>query len=92
MEPEPITIIDRKVLKALSADTRMDILKELAQGSRTPSDLGKMLGKKDSTIVEHLETLVKIGLVKKVEQPGKKWIYYTLRKKEKVSLQNNQQG
>ncbi len=75
---EPVTIVDREVLKVLSVDTRMDILKELSEGSRTPSDLSKKLKKSDSTIVEHLDTLVKAGLVKKIEQPGKKWIFYTL--------------
>jgi len=78
MTDEPVTIVDRNVLKVLSVDTRMDILKELSQGSRTPSDLSKKFGKSSSTIVEHLETLIKSGLVKKIEQPGKKWIYYTL--------------
>ncbi|MEK6862159.1 MAG: winged helix-turn-helix domain-containing protein [Nanoarchaeota archaeon] len=78
MQEEPVTIVDRSVLKVLSVDTRMDILKELSQGSRTPSDLSKKFGKSSSTIVEHLETLVKSGLVKKIEQPGRKWIYYTL--------------
>ncbi len=75
---EPVTIVDRDVLKVLSVDTRMDILKQLSQGSRTPSDLSKMLRKSNSTIVEHLDVLVKAGLVKKIEQPGKKWIFYTL--------------
>lgn len=75
---EPVTIVDRDVLKVLAVDTRMDILKELSYGSRTPSDLSKTLGKSDSTIVEHLDALVRSGLVKKIEQPGKKWIFYTL--------------
>ena len=78
---EPVTIVDRDVLKVLSVDTRMDIIKELSQGDRTPSDLGKRLKKSSSTIVEHLEMLTKAGLVKKVEQPGKKWIFYTLTEK-----------
>jgi len=78
---ETVTIVDRNILKVLSGETRMDILKELSKGSRTPSDLGKMLGKMDSTIVEHLEALMKVGLVKKVEQPGKKWVFYTLTEK-----------
>ena len=78
---EPVTIVDRDVLKVLSVDTRIDILKELSQGSRTPSDLGKHLRKSDSTIIEHLEVLTKAGLVKKVVQPGKKWVFYTLTEK-----------
>jgi len=75
---EPVTIIDRDVLKVLSVDTRMDILKELSAGDRTPSDLGKKLSKSDATIVEHLDVLCKHGLVKRIEQPGKKWVFYTL--------------
>ncbi|MBI2110422.1 winged helix-turn-helix transcriptional regulator, partial [Candidatus Woesearchaeota archaeon] len=78
---ETVTIVDRNILKVLAGETRMDILKELSKGSRTPSDLGKMLGKMDSTIVEHLEALMKVGLVKKIEQPGKKWVFYTLTEK-----------
>ena len=75
---EKITLIDRDVLKVLAVDTRMDILKILGEGARTPSDISKKLNKSDATIVEHLEVLIKSGLVKKVEQPGKKWVFYTL--------------
>jgi DNA-binding HxlR family transcriptional regulator len=78
---EPVTIIDRDTLKVLSVDTRMDIIKELSQGERTPSDLGKRLKKSDATIVEHLNGMIKVGLVKKIEHPGKKWIFYTLTEK-----------
>ena len=75
---EPVTIVDRVVLKVLAVDTRMDILKELSQGNRTPSDLGKILNKSDATIVEHLNALCKAGLVNRTEQPGKKWVFYSL--------------
>ena len=75
---EPVTIVDRDVLKVLAVDTRMNILKELSQGNRTPSDLGKRLNKTDATIVEHLNALCKAGLVSRIEQPGKKWVFYSL--------------
>ena len=75
---EPVTIVDRDILKVLAVETRMDILKELSEGSRTPSDLSKKLKKSNSTIVEHLDVMVKSGLVTKVEHPGKKWIFYSL--------------
>lgn len=80
---EPVTIVDREVLKILAVDTRMNILKQLAEGARTPSDLGKRLNKSDATIVEHLDVMVKVGLVKKVEQAGKKWVFYTLTERGK---------
>jgi DNA-binding transcriptional ArsR family regulator len=75
---EPVTIIDRDVLKAISVDTRMDILKMLSEGDRTPSFIGKKLNKTDPTIVEHLDAMQKAGLVKKIETPGKKFVFYTL--------------
>lgn len=75
---EPVTIVDRDTLKVMSVDTRIDIMKELSQGERTPSDLGKRLRKSDATIIEHLNGLIKAGLVKKIEHPGKKWVFYTL--------------
>jgi DNA-binding transcriptional ArsR family regulator len=78
---EPVTIVDKDILKVLAVDTRIEIMKQLQQGSRTPSDISKRLHKRDSTIVEHLDALVKAGLVKKVEQPGKKWVFYTLTEK-----------
>ncbi|MEM7821365.1 MAG: winged helix-turn-helix domain-containing protein [Candidatus Aenigmatarchaeota archaeon] len=78
---EPVTIVDREILKVLSVDTRMNILKELSKGKRTPSDLSKILNKSDATIVEHLDILAKSELVKKIEEPGKKWVFYTLTEK-----------
>ena len=80
---EPVTIIDRDVLKVISVDTRMDILKILAEGDRNPSFISKRLKKSDATIIEHLETLQKAGLVKKIEQPGRKWVFYTLTERGK---------
>jgi len=78
---EPVTIVDRDVLKVLSTETRMDILKMLSKGNQTPSFIGKKLGKRSSTIVEHLDILKKAGLVKKLESPGKKWVFYSLTEK-----------
>jgi DNA-binding transcriptional ArsR family regulator len=75
---EPVTIVDREILKVLSNDTRMDILKILSEGERNPSFVAKKLRKSDATIVEHLQTLEKAGLVKKTVSPGKKWVFYSL--------------
>jgi DNA-binding transcriptional ArsR family regulator len=78
MEDEPVTIVDREVLKALSTETRMDILKLLSAGGRNPSFVAKKLGKSDATIVEHLQALERAGLVKKTVSPGRKWVFYSL--------------
>ena len=72
--------IDRKTLKALSADTRLDILKTLGKRRKTPSELSKELNLAASTVVEHLNRLEEADLVKR-EETGHKWIYYALTKK-----------
>jgi DNA-binding transcriptional ArsR family regulator len=78
MQDEPVTIIDREVLKVLSVDTRMDIIKLLSEGGRTPSFVAQKLKKSDATIVEHLHAMSEAGLVKKTMAPGKKWVFYSL--------------
>jgi eight-cysteine-cluster-containing protein len=72
--------IDRKTLKALSADTRLDILKSLVRRRKMPSELSKELNLAPSTVVEHLNKLENAGLVKR-EETGHKWIYYNLTEK-----------
>ena len=46
--------IDRKTLKALGAETRMDILKSLSNRRKTPSELSRELKLSPPTILEHL--------------------------------------
>ncbi len=70
-------ILDRTTLKALSTDTRQDIIKLLARRPYTASELSKMLNKHVTTVTEHLNVLEKSGLVKKKASTNK-WIYYTL--------------
>lgn len=72
--------VEEKILKIISSETRRKIIKELSNGSRTPSDLSRILSKNKSTIVEHLDKLVEAGLVEKTEKPGKKWVFYSLSK------------
>jgi DNA-binding transcriptional ArsR family regulator len=69
--------IDRKTLKALAADTRLDILKSLGKRRKTPSELSKELKLATSTVTEHLDKLEKAELIRR-EETGHKWIYYSL--------------
>lgn len=68
------------LLKIKTSETKMEIIKQLSKGQRTPSDLSRILKKSKSTIVEHLESLIDFGLVIKIERPGKKWVFYSLTK------------
>ena len=72
--------IDKHTIKALAADTRLDILKSLTYRRKTPSELSKELNLATSTVVEHLNKLEKVGLVER-EETGHKWIYYDLTEK-----------
>lgn len=72
--------IDRKTLKALAADTRLDILKSLGKRRKMPSELSKELNLANSTIIEHLTKLEEADLVRR-EETGHKWIYYALTQK-----------
>ncbi len=69
---------DADVYRALSSDTRMEILNTLLEGERTPTDISSKLNKSKATIVEHLDKLREADLVEKVEVDGRKWVFYKL--------------
>ena len=70
-------VLDKTTLKALSTDTRQDILKMLSKRPYTASELSKILNKHVTTITEHLSVLEKSGVVKKKDSTNK-WVYYAL--------------
>ncbi len=70
--------VDSKLLGALDADTRRDIIKQLSERQMTASELSRALKKHVTTVSEHLEVLQKNNLVQRIERPGHKWIYYKL--------------
>jgi len=72
--------------KALSSGTRVALLKELGQRSLTPTDLSTKVGKSKATIVEHLDRLIAAQLVEKIEEEGKKYVFYRLTPKGKAVL------
>jgi DNA-binding transcriptional ArsR family regulator len=69
--------ITRESLKAIMCDTRLKILKSLSQRRKTLSELSRELGLAFSTMKEHLDKLVEVGLIVKVDD-GHKWKYYEL--------------
>ncbi len=72
--------ISKDLLKSVSTDTRVDILKLLEQRSMTASEISRSLNKHVTTVSEHLEVLKKSNLVVRIDRPGKKWVYYKLSK------------
>jgi len=69
--------LDRETFKVLAADTRVDILKKLAEHKLTLTDLAQEMNMSPSTIKEHLDRLVDVGLIEQVDR-GMKWKYYRL--------------
>lgn len=69
---------DEQMLKVLSSNTRLEILKRLSEGQMTLTDLSRVLDFCKSTIFEHLKKLYEAGLVYRIT--GRKWIYYKLSK------------
>ncbi|MEK6937324.1 MAG: winged helix-turn-helix domain-containing protein [Nanoarchaeota archaeon] len=80
--------IDSSDFKALSASTRVKILKLLSNKKYTQSDLADLLNLSIPSVKEHLDILVKSGLVAKLEE-GRKWKYYTLTEKTKSLLNSS---
>lgn len=74
--------IDSKTIKALSAETRIRILKILRGSRRIAADISKEIGLAPSTVNEHLKLMEEAGLVRKNET-GHKWIYYEITEKGK---------
>lgn len=73
-------IVDRELLKAIGADTRISILKSLYERRKTQSELAGELKISVPTVLEHVEKLEKTGLVRRIEE-GRKWKYYELTQK-----------
>ncbi len=77
--------IDSKTIKALSADTRIRILKILKENRRIAADIAKELGLAPSTVNEHLKMMEDAGLIRK-NDTGHKWIYYDITEKGKTLI------
>jgi DNA-binding transcriptional ArsR family regulator len=69
---------DKELLKVLSSNTRIEILRHLSNSQMTLTDLARVLDFCKSTVFEHLKKLYDAGLVCRVT--GRKWIYYRLSK------------
>ncbi len=69
--------LDRSTIKAISADTRLKMLKMLLKRKKMPSEISREIGLSPSTVVGHLQNLESAGLIKRVET-GHKWVYYEL--------------
>ncbi|GEM_PF-1555859 len=72
--------LDRKTFEALAAESRISILKSLANRRKTQSELANELGLSIPTVAEHLRKMESAGLVRRIDE-NRKWIYYELTNK-----------
>ncbi|MGQ0535465.1 MAG: winged helix-turn-helix domain-containing protein [Methanobacteriota archaeon] len=77
MDDAPIEL-SRQDLKALASDTRLSALKHLEQRNYTVSELSRLMDLNKATLHEHLETLLASGLVRRLDDPERQWVYYEL--------------
>lgn len=73
-------------MKLFENETRLGIVKQLAEADRIPTDLANSLDKSKAAVVEHLDILMSQGLVERLETPGKKFVFYRLTQKGKQAL------
>ena len=83
--PEEKITLDKEVFKTLASGTRVDILKSLDMRRKTLTELSKQFGMSVSTVKEHLDNLVNVGLIEQKDE-GYKWKYYELTTKGKDIL------
>ena len=70
--------LDRDTFKALASDTRLDILRTLDGRRMNLTEIAAQTKLNKATLHEHLSKLAEVGLVKKKEREGHKWVYYKL--------------
>ncbi|MBU5689984.1 MAG: winged helix-turn-helix domain-containing protein [Candidatus Aenigmatarchaeota archaeon] len=71
---------NERLVKVMSSETKLEIIKLLSKRQMTPTDISRVMKKGKSTISEHLDELTKLNIVNKIEQPGKKFVFYSLTK------------
>ena len=70
--------LDRDAFKALASDTRLMILRSLDGKKMTVTELSNVTKMNKATMHEHLGKLHAVGLIKRNEREGHKWVYYKL--------------
>lgn len=69
--------LDQASFRALASETRVAILRALAEHPQTLTDLANRLNISKPGVMKHLDLLQEAGLVAR-EDPERKWIYYFL--------------
>lgn len=85
---EPKVTLDQASFRALASETRIAILRCLAERQMTLTELAERLQISKPGVMKHLELLQEAGLVSR-DPPERKWIYYRLTTKGERILDPN---
>lgn len=83
--PDDEVRMDRRTFEALASETRIEILKALDIRHMTVTEIASYLDMAKSSVHEHLEKMLEVGLVEK-EESDRKWTYYRLTNKGRQIL------
>ncbi len=72
----------------LSNNLRMNMLVELREADKIPTYFSTKYDRSKSTISEHLDKLVSAGLVERIQNKGKKFVYYRITREGKNKLRD----
>ena len=78
-------VLDAESFRALSSETRVQLLKHLDENRLTLTNLAKKMDFAKATVSSHLESLESAGLIRRIDE-GRKWIYYSLTGKGRAVL------
>ncbi|MBN2126977.1 MAG: winged helix-turn-helix transcriptional regulator [Candidatus Diapherotrites archaeon] len=82
---EPELMISSEDMKALSSDTRIDVLKLLNERKYTLAELSKKKNVSAPSMKQQLKILEENNLIHQIDE-GRKWKYYDLTKKGRIFL------
>ncbi len=79
-------ILRKEEFKALSSDTRIELIRLLKERNYTLSEMSAKLKMSSPTIKQHLDTLAHSDLIEQKDE-GRKWKYYSLTRKGKKLIE-----
>jgi DNA-binding MarR family transcriptional regulator len=82
------TTVNKKMLKAMSAEMRVSILKALAERQKTQTELAAELKCSMPTVFEHVRQLEDAELIEEIkDERERKWKYYSLTKTGRIIIE-----
>lgn len=70
--------LDDALLKVLSSESRREIMRLLAERRMTGAELATRLDLGKPAVSEHLKKLLEAGLIDRLDDPERRWVYYSL--------------